>query len=98
MSASRVKADIVSAKSAAGQNRSVAATTRRAKHLSFFRNACQAVTEKIFIFPKDGSYDLKKPSRAHYGGRFAIVTTRGAGCDGRASAARRAARGVRSSR
>ncbi len=35
--------------------------------------------------------DLTVTSRAHYGGRIAIVTTRGAGCDGRGRAARRAA-------
>jgi hypothetical protein len=53
---------------------------------------------KIFLFPKDGNYDLTKPSRASQEGRFAIATTRGAGCDGRVGAAWRAAPRVRSSR
>jgi hypothetical protein len=75
----------------------VALTTRRAKHLRIYRNACQALRAKIFFFPKHRIYDLTKPSRPHEG-RNAIVTIRGAGCDGRASAARRAARRVRSSR
>jgi hypothetical protein len=52
----------------------------------------QAPGAKIFFFPKGRSYDLTKPSRAHHRGRIAIVTTRGAGCDGRERAARRAAR------
>jgi hypothetical protein len=56
------------------------------------RVQCPALAAKIFFFPKHRTYDLTKPSRARYGGRFAIVTTRGAGCDGRGRAARRAAR------
>jgi hypothetical protein len=42
----------------------VAATTRRAKHLRFSRRACQARSAKIFVFPKHGTYDLTKTSRA----------------------------------
>ena len=45
---------------------------------------------KIFIFPDYRIYDLTKSSRPHEG-RFAIVTIRGAGCDGRGCVARRAA-------
>ena len=59
---------------------------------------CPASGAKIYAFPKDRTYDLTKPARASKEGRFAIATTRGAGCDGRVSAARRAARRVRSSR
>jgi hypothetical protein len=54
---------------------------RRAKRL----NSCQARLAKIYIFPKRRNYDLTKPSRPHEG-RFAIVTIRGAGCDGRVAA------------
>jgi hypothetical protein len=54
---------------------------RRAKQL----NSCQARFVKISVFPKRRNYDLKKPSRPHEG-RFAIVTIRGAGCDGRVAA------------
>ena len=43
----------------------------------------QARRAKIFAFPKDRSYDLKKSARASQEGRFANATTRGAGCDGR---------------
>ena len=53
---------------------------RRAKHLS---DSCQARLAKIFFFPKYRNYDLTKSSRASQEGRFAIATTRGAGCDGR---------------
>src|SRR5581483_2819155 len=59
--------------------------------LLFINDAiCPAHRAKIFVFPKERNYDLKKPSRARYGGRFAIVTKRGAGCDGRIGIARRA--------
>jgi hypothetical protein len=37
---------------------------------------------EIFFFQKYRNYDLRKSSRPHEG-RFAIVTIRGAGCDGR---------------
>jgi len=47
-----------------------------------FYPTSQARRAKIFIFPKGGNYDLTKSSRPHEG-RFAIVTIRGAGCDGR---------------
>ncbi len=50
----------------------------------FPENACQARIAKIILFPNDRNYDLTKPSRPHEG-RFAIVTIRGAGCDGRIS-------------
>ena len=43
----------------------------------------QAHHQKIFSFPKERNYDLSKRSRASQEGRFAIATTRGAGCDGR---------------
>jgi hypothetical protein len=42
----------------------------------------QARLAKIYLFPKWRNFDLTKPSRPHEG-RFAIVTIRGAGCDGR---------------
>jgi hypothetical protein len=58
---------------------------------------CQARSAKIYLFPKQRNYEITKSSRPHEG-RFAIVTIRGAGCDGRGRAARRAARRVRSSR
>jgi hypothetical protein len=45
----------------------------------------QAHRAKIYFFPNVSIYDLTKPSRPHEG-RFAIVTIRGAGCDGRGSA------------
>ena len=61
------------------------------KPAACFARRVQARGPKIFFFPKYSIYDLTKSSRAHYGGRFAIVTTRGAGCDGRGRAARRAA-------
>jgi hypothetical protein len=44
-----------------------------------------SAARKINLFPKGGIYDLTKQSRPHEG-RFAIVTIRGAGCDGRRSA------------
>jgi hypothetical protein len=52
-----------------------------------FRNraACPAPRAKIYAFPNDRTYDLTKPSRPPKG-RFAIVTKRGAGCDGRIGA------------
>ena len=62
------------------------------------RGHCPVPPAKIFIFPKHRNHDLKKLSRAHYGGRFAIVTTRGAGCDGRIGIAGERFRRVRSSR
>ena len=43
----------------------------------------QARLAKIYIFPNGRNYDLTKPARASQEGRFAIATTRGAGCDGR---------------
>ena len=69
----------------------------RQKSRRLFCPTSQARLAKIFLFPNDRNYDLKKPSRPHEG-RFAIVTIRGAGCDGRGRAARRAERRVRSSR
>src|SRR5581483_8405541 len=48
-------------------------TTGKTLRLSRIRDQCPAHPAKIFIFPKDRTYDLKKPSRARYGGRFAIV-------------------------
>jgi hypothetical protein len=39
------------------------------------------------FFPKQRNYDLTKPSRPHEG-PFAIVTIRGAGCDGRGTPGR----------
>ncbi len=61
------------------------------KSRRLFCPTSQAYRAKIFVFPKRSNYDLTKPSRPHEG-RFAIVTIRGAGCDGRGRAARRAAR------
>jgi hypothetical protein len=46
----------------------VAISTRRAKHPRW----CQASPAKIFIFPKDGNYDLKKPARLDMGDVMAI--------------------------
>jgi hypothetical protein len=65
-------------------------TGKMPKTRRLFCPTSQARSVKIFIFPKERNYDLKKPSRPHEG-RFAIVTIRGAGCDGRGRAARRAA-------
>jgi hypothetical protein len=48
----------------------------------FAETRSQAISAKILFFPKRRNYDLTKPSRPHEG-RFAIVTIRGAGCDGR---------------
>jgi hypothetical protein len=58
---------------------------------------CPVLLIKINIFTQIGRRGLTAPSRPHEG-RNAIVTIRGAGCDGRASAARRAVQRVRSSR
>ena len=67
-----------------------AVAARRTKHLPIYRNAMSTRPHKIFMFPKFRTHALNRPSRARYGGRFAIVTTRGAGCDGRIGVARRA--------
>src|ERR1041385_5185139 len=64
------------------------------KTLEFLSSA----PRKIIISPKDRTYDLAKSPRARYGGRFAIVTTRGAGCDGRGGAGDDARQGGRPSR
>jgi hypothetical protein len=63
------------------------------KTLRPFRNSAEspALAAKIFVFPKFGNHALthavpRSPQR-----RFAVVTKRGAGCDGRGRAARRAA-------
>jgi hypothetical protein len=61
-----------------------------AKTIEVFRPTSQACPAKISLFPNGRNYDLTKPSRPHEG-RFAIVTIRGAGCDGRGRDARRAA-------
>jgi hypothetical protein len=49
---------------------SVAATTRRAARL--FCPTAQAPFAKIFFFPKDRIYDLKKPARLDTGDVMAI--------------------------
>jgi hypothetical protein len=51
-------------------SRRVASATRRAKHLRFSRNACQALYVKIFFFPKRRINDLTKASRASQEGRI----------------------------
>ena len=58
-------------------------TTGKTRRL--FCPTSQARFAKIILFPNYRTYDLKKPSRPHEG-RNAIVTIRGAGCDGRRSA------------
>ena len=60
-------------------NATVANSTRRAKQLT----SCQAPPAKIFLFPKERIYDLTKPPRPNTRDVRPIVTTRGAGCDGR---------------
>src|SRR5581483_1722647 len=52
------------------------------KSRRLFCPTSQARLAKIYLFPNYRNYDLKKPSRPHEG-RNAIVTIRGAGCDGR---------------
>ena len=55
------------------------------------RNACQALSAKIFLFPKFVNHDITPPVPRLPKRRFAVVTKRGAGCDGRGRVARRAA-------
>ena len=62
--------------------KSVAALTRRAKHLRFFRNECQVILQKYFSLRKTETR-LCDVHPARHEGRFANVTIRGAGCDGR---------------
>ena len=86
MSAFGAKADIASDKCdrADRMYRSVAATTRRATHFGLpelMRNV-QPFSLKYFPLPKSRNSRIHSPSRPHEG-RFAIVTIRGAGCDGR---------------
>ena len=52
----------------------VAAATRRAKHFPPFRSEaeCPALRAKIFIFPKDRTYDLAKTARLDTGDVMAI--------------------------
>src|SRR6201995_2146638 len=73
-------------------------TGKTPKTSRLFCPTSQAHRAKRFAFPNYRSCEITKPSRALDGGRFAIVTTRGAGCDGRYWCADDAHRGVRSSR
>jgi hypothetical protein len=41
------------------------------------------VSQACALVPSGKSDALLRPSRAHHEGRFAVVTKRGAGCDGR---------------
>ena len=71
---------------------SVAATTRRAKHLfghSEISARVQPSPAKINLFPKTGTQAHNFAVPRPLPGRIAIVTTRGAGCGGRARCGRR---------
>src|ERR1700759_4983194 len=56
---------------------------QHSKTRRLFCPTSKARRTKIYLFPKVRNYDLTKPARASQEGRFAIATTRGAGCDGR---------------
>jgi len=60
---------------------SVANLTRRANHFGL-PESCQAPKSKIFRFTVILICGIHPPSPSHREGRFAIVTERGAGCDG----------------
>src|SRR5262249_30753447 len=54
---------------------------RRANHFRF-TESCQALKRKIFLFTVILIYGINPASPCHHEGRFAVVTKRGAGCDG----------------
>jgi len=58
--------------------RGVASSTRRANHL----RSCQAPQPEIFLFTRILICGIKPPARATMRDVRAIVTERGAGCDG----------------
>jgi hypothetical protein len=73
-------------------------TVRTSKNHRLFCPTSQARATKIFVFPKVGSYDLKKPARLDTRDVRPIVSRREAGCDGRSRCADDVHRRVRSSR
>src|ERR1700752_5169918 len=49
---------------------------------SVYRNSSQPPKSKIFRFTEIPIYGINRSSPCHHEGRFAVVTKRGAGCDG----------------
>jgi hypothetical protein len=84
MSASGTQADFASAGWVARAiRRSVAATTRRAKHqkhAACFARRVKPYLAKMYLFPKIGTCALTHAVPRSPQGRFAAVTKRGAGC------------------
>ena len=64
-------------------------SARRANHNSVLENTCQARRRKIFFFSEFTNRRIDWTSPHRHKGRFAIVTKRGAGCDGRGLASGR---------